>query len=235
MHIERSFPLNEAGAGSPSSSSWMSISTRTVTGAVISRMTYIAYHKPWRGYMFFKMAILRLAKSRKVFLPACSLVNSFQKSSFDFVNQQSTSVLRPSCCTRFLFRRNIWSSSRQDELTKALSDAEKIVGYPTSFLNLRYLLSDEISNVAMYMKRFAMSKHPLLRTARGFISDENHTMQTRGLLVLLISKASRPCLKNDWITDQELVADIYSSQRQLADITETIHTGTQVKCILCYL
>ena len=71
-----------------------------------------------------------------------------------------------------------------------------------------------------------MSKHPLLRTARGFVTDENQTIQTRGLLVLLISKASRPCLNNDhYITDQELVADIYSSQRQLADITETIHTG----------
>lgn len=157
---------------------------------------------------------------------AFHLIRSFHNSSFYMESQHTTSFSRPSRYVRLDVRRNVWSSSRQDDLTKALSDAEKIVGYPTSFLNLRYLLSDEISNVAMYMKRFAMSKHPLLRTARGFVSDENHTMQTRGLLVLLISKASRPCLKDDWITDQELVADIYSSQRQLADITETIHTGT---------
>ncbi|XP_068699044.1 all trans-polyprenyl-diphosphate synthase PDSS2-like [Montipora foliosa] len=137
---------------------------------------------------------------------------------------QPVVLLRPS----LQVQRSFWSSSRQDDLTQALSDAEKLVGYPTSFLNLRYLLSDEISNVAMYMKRFAMSKHPLLRTARGFISDENHTLQTRGLLVLLISKASRPCLKDDCIMDQELVADIYSSQRQLADITETIYTANLV-------
>lgn len=70
-----------------------------------------------------------------------------------------------------------------------------------------------------------MSKHPMLRTARGFVSDDNQTTQTRGLLVLLMSKASRSCLKDEWKMDQELVADIHSSQRQLADITETIHTG----------
>lgn len=73
-----------------------------------------------------------------------------------------------------------------------------------------------------------MSKHPMLRTARGFVSDDNQTTQTRGLLVLLMSKASRSCLKDEWKMDQELVADIHSSQRQLADITETIHTANLV-------
>lgn len=175
--------------------------------------------------MCFKMAVLQNL-TRKSFLSAFCLQGSYQNSSFHILAQHSVAFARPSLYIRCHLRRHIWSSSRQDDFCKALSDAEKIVGYPTSFLNLRYLLNDEISNVAMYMKRFAMSKHPLLRTARGFISDENQTMQTRGLLVLLISKASRPCLKNDWITDQELVADIYSNQRQLADITETIHTGT---------
>jgi len=174
------------------------------------------------------MAVVeRLASSRKAMTSAFRLIRSCHNSYF-YIESQHAASSRPSRYVRLDVRRNIWSSSRQDDLTKALSDAEKIVGYPTSFLNLRYLLSDEISNVAMYMKRFAMSKHPLLRTARGFVSDENHTMQTRGLLVLLISKASRPCLKDDWITDQELVADIYSSQRQLADITESIHTANMV-------
>ena len=174
--------------------------------------------------MCFKMAVVqKLAGSS--FLSAFCHPGSHHNTCFHTVAQHSVAFARLSLYIRLHFRRHIWSSSRQDDFCKALSDAEKIVGYPTSFLNLRYLLNDEISNVAMYMKRFAMSKHPLLRTARGFISDENQTMQTRGLLVLLISKASRPCLKSDWITDQELVADIYSNQRQLADITETIYTG----------
>ena len=170
----------------------------------------------------------KTVKTKRLFLSVYSLFRSHHFSTFSITDELSVCCRRSSPRVNLFSRRSrrIWSSSRQDDLTKALSDAEKIVGYPTSFLNLRYLLSDEISNIAMYMKRFAMSKHPLLRTARGFVTDENQTIQTRGLLVLLISKASRPCLNSDhYITDQELVADIYSSQRQLADITETIHTG----------
>ena len=75
-------------------------------------------------------------------------------------------------CTA-LYEETYLVASRQDDLTRALSDAEKIVGYPTSFLNLRCLLSDEICNIAMYMIRFATSKHPMLRTARGFLSADH--------------------------------------------------------------
>jgi len=169
--------------------------------------------------------ICYLEKERKPLLLALHLIRSYHVSKRSLPQHNSAFFSRQSRCALHFMRRHIWSS-RQDDLTRALSDAEKIVGYPTSFLNLRYLLSDEISNIAMYMKRFAMSKHPMLRTARGFVLDENHTMQTRGLLVLLVSKASRPCLQSDWSMDQDLVADIHSSQRQLADITETIHTGS---------
>lgn len=182
-------------------------------------------------------AVVEKVKTKRLFLSVYSLFRSRHFSTFSFAHELSVYSRRSSPCVNHFSRRStrIWSFSRQDDLTKALSDAEKIVGYPTSFLNLRYLLSDEISNIAMYMKRFAVSKHPLLRTARGFVTDENQTIQTRGLLVLLISKASRPCLNSDhYITDQELVADIYSSQRQLADITETIHTGKILKILFYF-
>lgn len=179
--------------------------------------------------------VCNLARERKPLLLAVRFIRSYHDSKCNLPQHNSAFLSRQSRCVSLFMRRRIWSS-RQDDLTRALSDAEKIVGYPTSFLNLRYLLSDEISNIAMYMKRFAMSKHPMLRTARGFVSDENHTMQTRGLLVLLISKASRQCLQSDWSTDQELVADIHSSQRQLADITETIHTGSSdPNFAICFL
>ena len=184
-------------------------------------------------------AIEKLFYTKRLFLSVYSLLRSRHFSTFSIAHELSVCCRGSFPCVNLFSRRSIgtcsWSSSRQDELTKALSDAEKIVGYPTSFLNLRYLLSDEISNIAMYMKRFAMSKHPLVRTARGFVTDENQTIQTRGLLVLLISKASRPCLESDhYVTDQELVADIYSSQRQLADITETIHTGKNVNILFYF-
>uniref|UniRef100_A0A182SPW4 Uncharacterized protein n=1 Tax=Anopheles maculatus TaxID=74869 RepID=A0A182SPW4_9DIPT len=68
------------------------------------------------------------------------------------------------------------SSSRQDKLAtksvqkhdwnRAVSEAEKIVGYPTSFLSLRWLLSDEIANVALHLRKLVGSNHPLLKTAK---------------------------------------------------------------------
>lgn len=40
----------------------------------------------------------------------------------------------------------------KNEWNRALSEAEKIVGYQTSFLSLRYLLSDEITNLALHLR-----------------------------------------------------------------------------------
>lgn len=37
--------------------------------------------------------------------------------------------------------------------SKIIREAEKIVGYPTSFMNLRWLLSDEFSNMALYLRK----------------------------------------------------------------------------------
>lgn len=47
-----------------------------------------------------------------------------------------------------------------------MSNAEKVVGYPTSFMSLRCLLSDELSNVALQMRKLVGTNHPLLKTAR---------------------------------------------------------------------
>ncbi|MEQ2180029.1 Decaprenyl-diphosphate synthase subunit 2, partial [Goodea atripinnis] len=45
------------------------------------------------------------------------------------------------------------SSESSSTWSKVVSDAEKIVGYPTSFMSLRCLLSDELSNVAMHVRK----------------------------------------------------------------------------------
>lgn len=37
--------------------------------------------------------------------------------------------------------------------SKVIKEAEKIVGYPTSFMNLRWLLSDEFANLAMHLRK----------------------------------------------------------------------------------
>ena len=54
----------------------------------------------------------------------------------------------------------------KNEWNRALSEAEKIVGYQTSFLSLRYLLSDEITNLALHLRKLIGSTHPLIKTAK---------------------------------------------------------------------
>lgn len=56
--------------------------------------------------------------------------------------------------------------NKKPDWNRAVSEAEKIVGYPTSFLSLRWLLSDEIANVALQLRKLVGSNHPLLKTAK---------------------------------------------------------------------
>lgn len=58
------------------------------------------------------------------------------------------------------------ATSQKPDWNRAVSEAEKIVGYPTSFMSLRWLLSDEIANVALHLRKLVGSNHPLLKTAK---------------------------------------------------------------------
>ncbi|TKS86283.1 Decaprenyl-diphosphate synthase subunit 2 [Collichthys lucidus] len=120
---------------------------------------------------------------------------------------------------------SLFSSSGSSNWTKVVSDAEKIVGYPTSFMSLRCLLSDELSNVAMHVRKLVGTQHPLLNTARGFVYDSKNNLQMRGLVVLLLSKAAGPSHAASDLLTQDMVSGIYPSQRNLAEITELIHTA----------
>lgn len=60
----------------------------------------------------------------------------------------------------------ITSTNKKLDWNRAMSEAEKIVGYPTSFLSLRWLLSDEIANIALHLRKLVGSNHPLLKTAK---------------------------------------------------------------------
>lgn len=54
----------------------------------------------------------------------------------------------------------------KNEWNRVVSEAEKIVGYPSSYLGLRWLLSDEVANVALHLRKLIGSEHPLLKTAK---------------------------------------------------------------------
>ncbi|CAL8285708.1 unnamed protein product [Lota lota] len=93
-------------------------------------------------------------------------------------------------------------------------------------MSLRCLLSDELSNVAMHVRKLVGTKHPLLNTARGFVYDSRNNLQMRGLVVLLLSKAAGPSSQAaPDLQAQDMVSGIYPSQRNLAEIAELIHTA----------
>lgn len=58
------------------------------------------------------------------------------------------------------------SINRYDTRNTALEEAEKVVGYPTSLLNLRWLLSDELANMGLHLRKLVGTRHPLLDTIR---------------------------------------------------------------------
>uniref|UniRef100_A0A8D8FBG7 Decaprenyl-diphosphate synthase subunit 2 n=2 Tax=Culex pipiens TaxID=7175 RepID=A0A8D8FBG7_CULPI len=113
---------------------------------------------------------------------------------------------------------------KQHDWNRAVSEAEKIVGYPTSFLSLRWLLSDEIANVALHLRKLVGSNHPLLKTAKVLIYNGKNNMQAWGLIVLLVSKAvgHAPSVPD---LEQDKSAGVLHSQRALAEITEMIRTA----------
>lgn len=118
------------------------------------------------------------------------------------------------------------SNGNNDAWQKAVSEGEKIVGFPTSFISLRALLSNEFGGLAIHLSKLVSTKHPLLKTARGIVFDSKHYLQTRGLIVLLFSKAVEPALEQDG--PNYTAADIYKQQRTLAEITELVHIALLV-------
>ena len=118
------------------------------------------------------------------------------------------------------------------EWTSILNKAEKIVGYPTSFLNLRYLVSDEVAHFANLLRKLMQTKHPLIKMARQLVvnsdTESKRTMQMNGLIVLLISKAAGVPLKQTNLMESDISDGIHNSQRRLAEITEMIYMGSLI-------
>ncbi|KAG6441993.1 decaprenyl-diphosphate synthase subunit 2 [Manduca sexta] len=106
--------------------------------------------------------------------------------------------------------------------SKVIREAEKIVGYPTSFMNLRWLLSDEFANLAMHLRKMVGSNHPIVKTAKMLLYNEHNNLQPWGLIILLLSKAVSPP------TTSLLSTEVTQNQRIVAELTEMIRTGHYV-------
>lgn len=163
-----------------------------------------------------------------------SLINNNDKDSnkksvvinINKINSQNNILLNQYTIKSF----STSSNHLNKELTKILTKAEKIVGYGTSFLSLRYLVSDEVANFANLMRKLMQTKHPLIKMARSFISssesDSKRSLQINGLIVLLISKAAG--VPKNGIIQSDLSDGIHISQRRLAEITEMIYMASLI-------
>ena len=102
--------------------------------------------------------------------------------------------------------------------------------YPTSFLNLRYLVSDEVAHFANLLRKLMKTKHPLIKMVRRLImnneGDSKRTWQVHGLFILLISKAAG--VPREPFVETEISDGIHQSQRCLAEIAEMIYMGTLI-------
>nr|XP_012229392.1 PREDICTED: decaprenyl-diphosphate synthase subunit 2-like [Linepithema humile] len=116
--------------------------------------------------------------------------------------------------------------NQKTDWNKTMSEAEKIVGYPTSFLSLRWLLSDEIANVALHLRKLVGTTHPLLKTAKNLFIYNGRNAQAFGLIVLLISKAAGHL--NAKPIEEDKAAGVLHSQRVLAEVTQMICTSNLV-------
>ncbi|XP_054156828.1 all trans-polyprenyl-diphosphate synthase PDSS2-like [Oppia nitens] len=141
------------------------------------------------------------------------------------VRQQSTSV--PSNISAAVVEANepIASGGSGADWDRAIANAEQLVGHQTVNYSLRSLLSDEVYNVALHLNKLVGTNHPLLETAKRLTYTGHKHIQTRGLIVLLMSKAAgHPLTSIDYIDAQQL-AGISGRQRSLAEMTEMIYSA----------
>ncbi|CAH2244830.1 all trans-polyprenyl-diphosphate synthase PDSS2-like [Pararge aegeria] len=142
-----------------------------------------------------------------------AMIRHFRRTTLLCEQMRVESTLTNVTQEEFLFRPPVpqWS--------KVIREAEKIVGYPTSFMNLRWLLSDEFANLAMHLRKIVGSNHPIMKTAKTVLYNEHNNLQPWGLIILLLSKAvssSTYSVENTTLMER---------QRMLAELTEMIRTG----------
>ncbi|XP_075983176.1 all trans-polyprenyl-diphosphate synthase PDSS2-like [Anticarsia gemmatalis] len=104
-----------------------------------------------------------------------------------------------------------------------ITEAEQIVGYPTSFLNLRWLFNDEIASTAVHLRKLVGTNHPLLKSAKNLLMGSKSNLQSVGLTILLVSKAAGFNSKD--FTGDHYDSGVLHAQRALAEIVEMKRTG----------
>ena len=69
------------------------------------------------------------------------------------------------------------SFTRKNQWNRAVSEAEKLVGYPTSLVSVRALMDDDFANIAVHMRKLIGSDHPVLQTVKRLVYQGKNKMQ----------------------------------------------------------
>jgi len=113
---------------------------------------------------------------------------------------------------------------KKNSWNRAVSDAEKLVGYPTSLMSVRALMDDDFANIAVHMRKLVGSEHPVLHTVKRLVYQGKNRMQLRGLLMLLLSRAAG----HGADCEVDTATGVMEKQRKLAEIIEMINTGQAI-------
>lgn len=116
------------------------------------------------------------------------------------------------------------SFTKKNSWNRSVSEAEKLVGYPTSLMSVRALMEDDFANVAVHMRKLIGSEHPVLHTIKRLVYMGKNKMQLRGLLMLLVSRAAGHTTG----TEVDPSTGVTDKQRKLAEFIEMIHTGEAI-------
>lgn len=116
------------------------------------------------------------------------------------------------------------TTTKNYNFTRAISEAEKITGYPTSFMTLKWLLGEETYNLTAHFQKLVVTNHPLLKT---LMYNGRSVVQAWGLIVMLISKAAGHATTIPAI-ERDNRAGVLHSQRSLAEITEMIRVSHSI-------
>ena len=60
---------------------------------------------------------------------------------------------------------------------RAVSEAEKLVGFPTSLLSMRSLMTSDVTSVASHVRKLMGSDHPILKTLKRLVYHEKNNLQ----------------------------------------------------------
>ena len=79
------------------------------------------------------------------------------------------------------------SFTRKNQWNRAVSEAEKLVGYPTSLVSVRALMDDDFANIAVHMRKLIGSDHPVLQTVKRLVYQGKNKMQVSQLSFTLFT------------------------------------------------